>query len=106
MVRAFIPQAFHGDVLYNTNFPPQSNNEGGSAPVPSFDEQIEEVIGFRDDLLFEETLDIFGNVIIDETGRLNVYANEVAEETLATFDNVVIEETLTIFDNMAILETA
>jgi len=32
MVRAFVPQAFHGDVLYNTNFPPQSNNEGGSTP--------------------------------------------------------------------------
>ena len=32
MVRAFVPQAFHGDILYNTNYPPQSSNEGGSAP--------------------------------------------------------------------------
>ncbi len=32
MVRAFIPQSFHGDILYNTNFPPQSDNEGGSTP--------------------------------------------------------------------------
>lgn len=32
MVRAFIPQSFHGDILYNTNFPPQSDNEGGSVP--------------------------------------------------------------------------
>jgi len=32
VVRAFIPQAFHGDVQYYTNFPPQSDNEGGSVP--------------------------------------------------------------------------
>lgn len=33
MVRAYPPQAFHGDIMYNTNFPPQSANEGGSTPV-------------------------------------------------------------------------
>lgn len=32
MVRAFPPQSFHGDVMYNTNHPPQSDNEGGSSP--------------------------------------------------------------------------
>ena len=33
MVRSYRPQAFHGDVLYLTNYPPQSDNEGGSTPV-------------------------------------------------------------------------
>ena len=33
MVRAFPPQAFHGDVPYNTNFAPQSDNEGGSVAI-------------------------------------------------------------------------
>jgi hypothetical protein len=32
LVRAFPPQAFHGDIPYNTNYPPQSDNEGGSNP--------------------------------------------------------------------------
>ena len=32
MVRQYPPQAFHGDVSYNTNYPPQSDNEGGSVP--------------------------------------------------------------------------
>lgn len=32
LVRHYPPQAFHGDVLHNTNYPPQSNNEGGSVP--------------------------------------------------------------------------
>lgn len=27
-----MPQAFHGDVSYNTNYAPQSDNEGGSVP--------------------------------------------------------------------------
>lgn len=32
MVRAFVPQAFSGDIPYNTNFAPQSDSEGGSIP--------------------------------------------------------------------------
>ncbi len=32
MVRAFIPQAFRGDIPSNTNFPPQAGNESGVAP--------------------------------------------------------------------------
>ena len=33
MVRQYPPQAFHGDVSYNTNYAPQSDNEGGSVPA-------------------------------------------------------------------------
>lgn len=107
MVRQYLPQAFAANIQTNENFPPQSFHTNGIIiPPAAFDEQIEEVLGIFDDLLFEETLTVFGNVIIDETGRLNVYDNEVAEETLTVFDNMVVEETLTLFDNMAILETA
>lgn len=108
MVRILFPQAFHGDIEYNTSFPPQSSMDIGAAPPPAetFNELIEEVALTFDICLHEETLGVFGDMIIDETGRLNVYDNEVAEEVAATFDNMVIEETATIFDNMAILETA
>ena len=35
MVRAYPPHAFHGSVAYNTNYPPQSDNEGGGgSPIP------------------------------------------------------------------------
>jgi len=106
MVYAFIPQDSHPVIPHNTRSPPQSFLHFGVSPVESFNELIEEVALTFDTCLHEETLGVFGDMIIDETGRLNVYDNEVAEEVAATFDNVVIEETLTIFDNMAILETA
>jgi len=79
---------------------------GAGPPVQAFNELIEEVLGTFDTCLHEETLGVFGDMIYDDTGRLNVYDNEVAEEVAATLDNVVIEEVSTIFDNAAILETA
>jgi hypothetical protein len=41
MVFAFIPQEYQGNIPYNTNFPPQSNTEGGGPPS-AFDELVEE----------------------------------------------------------------
>ncbi len=55
MVRAFVPQAFHGDVLYNTNYPPQSFllGKGGDTGAP--------------DMLFEDGEDMqYENGIIME----------------------------------------
>jgi len=46
MVRAYPPQAFHGDVAYNTNYPPQSSNEGGSVPIQGFFYLLEDGTGF------------------------------------------------------------
>lgn len=108
MVRIHFPQRFVGDEAINTNFPPQSAQIGaGGPPIETFNELIEEVALTFDDLLFEETSGVFGNVIIDETGRLLVYDNEVAQENPPPFfDNVVIEEMVSVFNNMAILETA
>ena len=106
MVYTFFPQDHHAHIPYNTRFPPQAALHAQIFPVETFNELIEEVALTFDTCLHEETLGVFGDMIIDETGRLNVYDNEVAEEVAATFDNVVIEETATIFDNMAILETA
>jgi len=102
----FHPSDHHPVIPYNTRFSPQRSLHVQGPPVNEFNELIEEVALTFDNLLHEETLGVFGDMIIDETGRLNVYDNEVAEEVAATFDNVVIEETATIFDNMAILETA
>ncbi len=108
MVRIAFPQAFHGDIEYNTNFPPQSSLDVGGVipPVETFNEVIEEVTGIFDDLLHEETNAVFGNMIIDETGRTLTFDNEVIEETLGVFDNLVAEELLTQFNNIVILETA
>lgn len=33
MVRAYPPQEFHGSVMYNSNYTPQSNDEGGGSPI-------------------------------------------------------------------------
>lgn len=55
MVRAYPPQAFHGDVMYNTNYPPQSNNEGGSSP-PSQNHMIFNNTG--ENMLYNNTVEI------------------------------------------------
>jgi len=108
MPKAYPPQAYHGDVEYLTSWPPQSafNQGGGAPPVETFNELIEEVALTFDTCLHEEVLTVFGDMVIDETGRLLTFDNEVIEEVLTTFDNLVSEETLTIFNNMVILETA
>jgi len=60
MVRAYPPQAFHGDVQFNTNYPPQSDNEGGSIPPAAFFYILEDSSGFyeiEDDSGFYELED-------------------------------------------------
>lgn len=57
MVRAFIPQSFHGDVSYLTNFAPQSDNEGGSVPP-------------QDNMLFNNTGEIMQ---FNNTGEIMEY---------------------------------
>jgi hypothetical protein len=106
MVYNFYPSDHHPVVPYNTRFSPQSTLHVSAPPVQAFNELIEEVALTFDTCLHEETIGVFGDMIIDETGRLNVYDNEVAEEVAATFDNMVIEEIASTFNNMAILETA
>lgn len=46
MVRHYMPQAFHGDVNYNTDSAPQSDNEGGSTPPAAFFYDLEDSSGF------------------------------------------------------------
>lgn len=38
MVRAYHPQAFQNNIMYNTNYPPQSNKPG-SGGEPTFDDE-------------------------------------------------------------------
>jgi len=59
VVRAFIPQSFHGDVSYQTNFPPQSDNEGGSVPP-------------QNNMIFNGTGEI---MIFNGTGEIMEYNN-------------------------------
>lgn len=57
MVHAFIPQAFHSDVLYLTNFPPQAEIEGGSVPP-------------QNSMIFNNTGEI---MIFNNTGEIMEY---------------------------------
>ena len=57
MVRAFFPQAFHGDIQSNTNFSPQSDNAGGVAPP-------------QEDMLFNNTGEIME---FNNTSEIMVY---------------------------------
>ena len=59
MPRQYMPQKFHGDVQYSTNYAPQSNDEGGGAPTTGHmlyesggDMQYESNSAF---MLYEET---------------------------------------------------
>ena len=63
MVRAFMPQAFPGLIVTNTNFPPQDFDEAGSGGVT---DGLEAIGGTTDNIIWDDGID-GGNIKFQET---------------------------------------
>lgn len=57
MVRAFLPQTHHGNILFNTDFPPQSDKQQGFIPV-------------EENMIFNED---DGDMLFNNTGEIMIY---------------------------------